>query len=372
MWYFTGITISLFLCLLLILKKNKSSPDKILTCWIVLIALHQLLFYLEHAGILLQYPHLLGITFPLPLLHGVFLFFYVSAITQEKAINLRTSLPHFIPFLLLILLAIPFYSLSAEEKLKVFENEGEGFEWYSLLQLILIVSLGLGYVIWSLILIHKHRSHVQQLYSNTDKKNLKWMEYLSIGLGIIWLLAVFFDDGIIFLGVVALVLFIGFFGINQLPIFYASTELEKTSNENNAYPAFPEDQASSTPANPVRYAKSGLKEEEANRVYSQLSLLMKQEELYKKNDVTLTELAEELHIHPNYLSQVINEKEQKNFYHYINTLRVQEFIRIASQPESRKYTLLSLAYDCGFNSKSTFNKYFKNHTGKTPSEYFTS
>jgi YesN/AraC family two-component response regulator len=165
---------------------------------------------------------------------------------------------------------------------------------------------------------------------------------------------------------VALVLFIGFFGINQLPIFYSSPRPEKAGSIGNITNPLPEDESSPTSSNTVRYAKSGLKEEEANRVYSQLSSLMKQEGLYKKNDVTLTELAEGLHIHPNYLSQVINEKEQKNFYHYINTLRVQEFIRIASQPESRKYTLLSLAYDCGFNSKSTFNKYFKKYTGKRP------
>ena len=70
--------------------------------------------------------------------------------------------------------------------------------------------------------------------------------------------------------------------------------------------------------------------------------------------------------------KVINEKEQKNFYNYINALRIKEFIRLASLPESKKYTMLSLAYECGFNSKSTFNKHFKENTGKTPTEYFKS
>ena len=98
---------------------------------------------------------------------------------------------------------------------------------------------------------------------------------------------------------------------------------------------------------------------------------MEKEALYKKNDLTLQDLANRLDTHPNYLSQVINEMEHKNFYNYINSLRVKEFIRSASRGETKSYTLLALAFDSGFNSKSTFNKYFKESTGKSPSEYFS-
>ncbi len=93
--------------------------------------------------------------------------------------------------------------------------------------------------------------------------------------------------------------------------------------------------------------------------------------LYTKSDnLTLTELAKSLDVHPNHLSQVINEKEEKNFYNYINSLRIKAFIKLASLPENKKYTMISLAYDCGFSTKSTFNKHFKAHTGKTPTEFF--
>ena len=370
MFYLIGIIISFFLCLLLILKRNKSNADKILTVWMALIAIHQCLFYVEHSAYSLQYPHLLGITFALPLLHGILLFLYVSEITTEKPILFQKVFPHFIPFLLLILLALPFYTLSAHEKVEVFENEGKGFEWFSLLQFILIVLSGLIYVFFSLRLIHKYRKNIQYVYSNTDKKNLQWLEYLSIGLGLIWLLVVFFDDWVIFSGVVVLVLFIGFFGINQLPVFYAHPELKEVTPFQIEKPLLPEMEKSQE--NISRYEKSGLKEEEANQVYELLTSLMEKEALYKKNDLTLDDLAKRINIHPNYLSQVINQKEQKNFYHYINTLRVEEFIRISSLPKNKQFTLLALAHDCGFNSKSTFNKYFKQNTGKTPSEYFNS
>ena len=67
-----------------------------------------------------------------------------------------------------------------------------------------------------------------------------------------------------------------------------------------------------------------------------------------------------------------NEMEGKNFYNFINSLRIKEFIKIASLPENKKYTMISLAYDCGFSTKSTFNKHFKLQTGKTPTQFFNS
>ncbi len=80
-------------------------------------------------------------------------------------------------------------------------------------------------------------------------------------------------------------------------------------------------------------------------------------------------VSRELNIHPNTLSQVINRAEQKNFFDYINSLRVSEFKERTMKSDYQKYTLLSLAHDCGFNSKTSFNRNFKKITGKSPSEY---
>lgn len=76
-----------------------------------------------------------------------------------------------------------------------------------------------------------------------------------------------------------------------------------------------------------------------------------------------------LNTHPNYLSQVINEKEGVSFYDYINGLRVDEFKRLVTMPENQKYTIISLACECGFNSKSAFNRIFKKYTNLSPSAY---
>ena len=95
------------------------------------------------------------------------------------------------------------------------------------------------------------------------------------------------------------------------------------------------------------------------------------EKSFKDLDLTLTLLAKRLNVHPNHLSQVINTYEQKNFYDYINWLRVEEFKSLVVRPESQQYTLLSLAHECGFNSKTTFNRNFKKVTGLSPSEYLS-
>ena len=80
-------------------------------------------------------------------------------------------------------------------------------------------------------------------------------------------------------------------------------------------------------------------------------------------------VAHELDVHPNTLSQVINSVEQKNFYDFINSLRIEEFKERVAKPENQKYTLLSLALECGFNSKSAFYNAFKKFTNSTPSEF---
>ncbi len=370
MFFIFGIFLALFLELLLLIKKNKSRADKILVVWLFLICIHQLLYYLTSVDELYQYPHWLGVEFAMPILGGVLLYFYVMEITGNTIKNKWGILLHFLPTLSLIILAIPFYILTGEEKIVVFQNEGAGFEWYLLYSEIIIPLSGLIYSIWSLIIIKKHQQSIQNDFSNTDKKELQWLRFLSIGYGIIWVLAIFFDAQIIFSAVVVLVLFIGFFGINQLNIFY--TTIATISEKSNT--AVPPSERNAKAKKPrtisKRYAKSGLNEEIAAQIYTKLNVLMNGDALYKNEDLTLTELAKTLNAHPNHLSQVINEQEGKNFYNYINSIRIKEFITLASLPENKKYTMISLAYDVGFSTKSTFNKHFKAYTGKTPTEFF--
>jgi len=96
---------------------------------------------------------------------------------------------------------------------------------------------------------------------------------------------------------------------------------------------------------------------------------MTNEKPYLDSELSLIKLAGLLYIPSHHLSQIINEQLGKNFFEFINEYRVEEVKLLMAKNKDRKYTLLSIAYDSGFNSKSTFNSIFKKYTGITPKQY---
>ncbi len=103
----------------------------------------------------------------------------------------------------------------------------------------------------------------------------------------------------------------------------------------------------------------------------QLDSYMKRQKPYTNPNLTLAELAVRLRIPPHVLSKLLNEDYQKNFFDFINYHRIEELKRRLSDPRFRSYTLLSMAYEVGFNSKTAFNRSFKKLTNQTPSEYLS-
>lgn len=91
--------------------------------------------------------------------------------------------------------------------------------------------------------------------------------------------------------------------------------------------------------------------------------------LYEDPELTLATLAAKLAIPPHDLSRIINMGLEKNFSDLINEFRVRDIARKIGDPAYDKITLLGIAYESGFNSKTTFNRVFKEMTGKTPVEY---
>ena len=102
-----------------------------------------------------------------------------------------------------------------------------------------------------------------------------------------------------------------------------------------------------------------------------LESLMSDDKIFVKSDLTLSALSETMETKPNDLSWLLNEEYTTTFYDFINQYRVKEFLTKVQNNEHLKSTILGLAIDCGFNTKSTFNKAFKKSTTKTPSEYIS-
>ncbi len=102
---------------------------------------------------------------------------------------------------------------------------------------------------------------------------------------------------------------------------------------------------------------------------TKLSLLMEDKKLYENPELSIWEVAQALETHSKQISQVINQGFGINFNDYVNKYRVEAVIQKMEAGEHNLQTLLGIAYDCGFNSKSTYNRSFKRHTGLSPNEY---
>ena len=371
MLYLIGVIISFFLAFILLSKSHKTNADKILFFWLVGIGIHLFLYYIVFSGSYFEYPYLLGLSIPLPLIHGPFLYLYTASVTNQLK-NWKIGLLHFLPVIISFFSLFNFLQLPNEAKILVFKNEGRGYESLLFLTLIAIVCSGIIYVTWSLLLLKKHKKNILNQFSYSEKINLAWLRYLIYGIGLIWVFIILGNDKLLYSVVVLFVIFIGYFGINQVGIFTKKTPL---IDDNSVIPNEINQSLDDEIINenkPSKYLKSGLNQEAAFEIYELLKTRMTEEQLYVNSELTLVELAQILDVLPNNLSQVINTYEQKNFYDYINSKRVELFLKLVAIPENKKYTILSLAFECGFNSKSSFNKYFKKVTNQTPSEYLNS
>jgi AraC-like DNA-binding protein len=377
MFSIVGMNIALFLSFILFSKKGKTIADKILAVWLVVSAVHLGLYYHHSTALLHTVPQLIGWAVPIPLVHGPFLFLYTCALTQPTTFKYKVWLIHFVPAVLLYLYILPFLFSPAAEKLTAIQYDLPPDFYFDYLHEVVLVCSGFGYALWAAWLLRRHKRRIAFEFSNTERINLDWLRYLIYSLSGLWVLVAYGNDDLIFTAAVFFILFIGYFGIKQVGIF--------TEKKSDAFPQYAPQSATEQVAflaydqsletvdhdavEKKKYQKSGLSEEQANQTQYELLELMTNEKLYRNSELTLSELAARLNIHPNYLSQVINDKEGVNFYDYVNAMRVEEFKRLAALPESQQFTLLSLAYDCGFNSKSSFNRAFKKATNYSPSEF---
>ncbi len=109
-----------------------------------------------------------------------------------------------------------------------------------------------------------------------------------------------------------------------------------------------------------------------NQYLKYLHQLIEEEKIYRDPQLNLNGVAEQLGISGNYLSQLLNKVVQKKFADYINAFRVAEAKRMLEDPQYTDYTIVAIGLEAGFNSKSTFYKAFKEHTGLSPKTYLAS
>ncbi|BAV05651.1 AraC-type DNA-binding protein [Filimonas lacunae] len=147
-----------------------------------------------------------------------------------------------------------------------------------------------------------------------------------------------------------------------------------------AAPAFVEEMAAepaiineeeNTATLPLAAKRTVLTSQQQTEVTEKLVALMEKKKTYTDPDLTLEKLAAESQIPRHHISEALNHHLGKTFYQFINDFRMKEVLHLLDKCKKQQITpgILSLAFEAGFNSKSTFNQYFKKATGYTPSEY---
>ncbi len=119
----------------------------------------------------------------------------------------------------------------------------------------------------------------------------------------------------------------------------------------------------------VKYEKSGLTEEKAQKLLERLEHLVVHEKVFLDQTLNLQQLAVRLEIPPHQLSQLLNQFKGESFSDFVNGYRVEHFKKAAADPANAHLSLLGIAFESGFNSKAAFNDVFKKKTGLTPSDF---
>ncbi|MBI1939217.1 MAG: AraC family transcriptional regulator [Ignavibacteriales bacterium] len=360
------------LAALLFFKKKNRNANRVLSFAIFILALDLLFVYSTITEFYKTFPSTFGINFAFPFIYGPIFYLYTKIVTGNETHFRAKHLLHFIPFVLAHLYVSPFYLLSAQGKLaqiEIYLNEIQ----YDLVFIGFLKAVhGIIYTSFSLGLIHRFDKNLRESLSNIDKIKLNWLRFLITGTLIVWivvaltiLIPVFVDpslniyDSIIYFFISIFIYAVGYGALNQPEVFNYHDEKIKLAD------AKEETESTGT----AKYIKSSLTEVDIERIKTELIDIVEGKKLYLKSDLTLSQLAEELKASNHNLSEVINTSFNKNFYDFINFYRVEEFKQRIKKPEYDNYSLLAVAFDSGFSSKTSFNSIFKKYTNTTPSEY---
>jgi AraC-like DNA-binding protein len=369
-----GVAIGIFLLSLLLGKKPKLRADKFLIAYLTFFVVTQSYFYLEEYDFLQKSVWML-LGKGLYLLGGPLFFYYVYSITTSKAISVKLYFFTLLPFLIYAVHFLYHYWIGFDETTISIQNgvlykNGEVPITWGFFTILFLLSDPF-YLIWFFVLLKRYRLQTLESLSSVERINLNWLQSLfyvwAISAIILFPLMALSISGkwipffvlelLLQIAYVVFIFMVGYFGFKQTTVF----RITEFDHEN-----------SRVTGKQVSYERSGLTGEQANVYHDQLLKLMEEQKPYLNGELNAKDLAQALRISPNHLSQVLNQKQEQNFFDFINSYRVLEFKRRVHKSQSRNLTLLAIALESGFNSKTSFNTTFKKITGKTPSQYYRS
>lgn len=220
------------------------------------------------------------------------------------------------------------------------------------------------YVAWFFHEQRQHLTRVKQYFASTEGLEMRWLIILATALGVYSLLCL----GNFFLGLfgkvspidraldgslmLIIVIVLALWGLRP------SIEFKEASQA----------LAGSTEDRPSKYVKSALAPDHASRIARKLIAAMQKDRLYRDPNLTLGAVSKHIGVTTNYVSQTLNEHMRQTFFEFVNSWRVDEAIPLLEHSDQ---TVLAIAYEVGFNSRSSFYTAFKKKTDLTPSAYKT-
>ena len=242
-----------------------------------------------------------------------------------------------------------------------FDIERDRYTYYAIRKIIEIIDsvIGIAVLVNAIQTLKKYELQLLGNYSDISDKSLRWLHRLLIGGGVlclIWLNSAFafFYTAVdinygrsLWMGISVLIYWIGYGMLIQRELFM---------NESISEIVEP----------PEKVSKLSDKTEEH---YQNLLIAIEEKELFRNPNLNMTLLAKEVGLSKGYLSQIINQKEEKNFFELINAYRVKDVKLKMNDPNFSHYSIFGIALEAGFKSKSTFNSVFKKMTGLTPTQF---
>lgn len=368
LFYLLGAVNALFFSLLVFSKKNKSIGDKVLGSWLIILFAQLFIpfLYLTDIGIYYQYA---GIEIVFYAFHPLFLYLYVATTIGSFPSKRFLGWNALIIFISEVF-GLAFLMYPAKERLLFIEGKKLLPSFY-----IPLIVLMIGYFSYNIFASYKalkdYKNNVLQVYSYRENIDLLWLRRLVVLFAGISILvfplglvsyygfhSIVFADYMFFVTLVIFVFFLGYWGYQQGRVFSFSNKASEYANEDI------DSKEKTLPAE-----GNSLIQKQYRKEALRLKEIMKLKSPYLEPTLTIYDLAKMAEMPPHQMSKVINKEFHCNFFEFINKYRIEEFKRKVFMPEYKNVTILGIALDCGFNSKSAFNRIFKDITGLTPGDF---
>lgn len=361
---YIGIAQTLFASILIVGKRPRMLANEILAAWLFLICIEMTIVLINETFLELYTIKIL------PYTYGPLLLLYAKWMTAENPRFDLRYLWHFVPFIIFLIASLIYIDEPVMHGTDGFLVVDKFVQFRIIYGITFFVSIT-AYSIATFVVIHRHQKRLKEVVSySSGKITLQWLMGLSITFyagyvlmfifGGVDILVGFMDFDpyeISFIGLTILTFLFGVFGFHQPSIFE-----EVVKVESHIKPVVAERDAK-------KYQKSGLRQDDVADYVNKIRKYMVIEKPYLDRELTIFDLSDQLKIPRHILSEVINEHMGMNFYNLVNEYRVNEVKERMKSDDMKQLTILGIAYDSGFNSKSSFNTIFKEKTHQTPSEY---